>query len=421
MSDTRRRPGPKPASDPSVTVEALHLQLKEAIDAIESGEQWQAWLNFAGKLHKYSFNNLILILTQRPTASHIAGYNTWKSLGRQVRRGEKAIRVLAPITRRATVADADGKPQKGPDGTVQTRQQIVGFRPAPVFDIAQTDGPPVPQPAEPELLSGAAPDGLWDALAGEIAEHGYRLLRCPASELDGANGLTKVPEREVWVRDDVDPAQAVKTLAHELAHVMLHTADGTIPHCRGIVEVEAESVAHLVLGVHHVDTGSYTFPYVANWAYPIAAVEHVPMSDIVARTGARVTRAADQIITATQTAINPPTPDPLATRCRADRRSDPTPSAEFRDHAEAAALPQVDRDILFGVVADSHDFYRRQIHSSWVPTYLTQRKLGEAIESHQLGYAPAGWTTLTDHLRSLGYTDDHIEAAGLATRARTGR
>ena len=312
MGDTRRRPGPKPASDPSVTVEALHLQLKEAIDAIESGEQWQAWLNFAGKLHKYSFNNLILILTQRPTASHIAGYNTWKSLGRQVRRGEKAIRVLAPVTRRATVADADGKPQKGPDGTVQTRQQIVGFRSAPVFDIAQTDGPPVPQPAEPELLSGAAPDGLWDALAGEIAEHGYRLLRCPASELDGANGLTKVPEREVWVRDDVDPAQAVKTLAHELAHVMLHTADGTIPQCRGIVEVEAESVAHLVLGVHHVDTGSYTFPYVANWAYPIAAVEHVPMSDIVARTGARVTRAADQIITATQTAINPPTPDPLA-------------------------------------------------------------------------------------------------------------
>ena len=99
----------------------------------------------------------------------------------------------------------------------------------------------------------------------------------------------------------------------------------------------------------------------------------------------------------------------------------PEPSAEFRDQAEAAALPQVDRDILLGVVADSHDFYRRQIHSSWVPNYLAQRRLGEAIESHQIGYAPAGWTTLTDHLRSLGYTDDHIEAAGMATRARTGQ
>src|SRR6476469_1999825 len=162
MSDTYRRPARKPPPDPAATVEALHQKLKEAIDAIESGEQWQAWLDFAGKLHKYSFNNLILIFTQRPTASHIAGYNTWKSLGRQVRRGEKAIRVLAPVTRRGPVIDADGKPQKGPDGKVQTRQQIVGFRPAPVFDISQTVGPPVPQPAEPHVLSGSAPDGLWD-------------------------------------------------------------------------------------------------------------------------------------------------------------------------------------------------------------------------------------------------------------------
>ena len=110
MSDTRHRPGPKPPSDPSVTVEALHLQLKEAIDAIESGEQWQAWLNFAGKLHRYSFNNLILIWTQRPDASAVASYQTWQSLDRQVRRGEKAIRVLAPMVRRRPVVDDHGQP-----------------------------------------------------------------------------------------------------------------------------------------------------------------------------------------------------------------------------------------------------------------------------------------------------------------------
>ena len=224
----------------------------------------------------------------------------------------------------------------------------------------------------------------------------------------------------MWVRDDVDPAQAVKTLAHELAHVMLHIGeDGLIPECRGVIEIEAESVAHLVLGVHQVDTGSYTFPYVATWAYPLAAVEHVPMSDIVARTGARVMKAADQIVTATQAAVDTTRPDPMAPLA-ARVASAAQETAELRDQAEARALPAVDRALLLGVVADSHAFYRSQVRSSWVPDYLAGRGLGGAESSHQLGYAPAGWTALTDHLRTLGYTDDHIEAAGMATRARTG-
>ena len=223
----------------------------------------------------------------------------------------------------------------------------------------------------------------------------------------------------MWVRDDVDPAQAVKTLAHELAHVMLHVAGGAVAGCRGVIEVEAESVAHLVLGVHHVDTGSYTFPYVAAWAHPIATAEQVPMSEIVARTGARVMRAADQIITATQTAATVIHPGPARAGCEpgdlgGDRPGAPTSTTRptaFDGRPRRAArgggrqsrlLPPPGR-ILMG--AD----------------YLEHRGLDEVIESRQLGYAPAGWTALTDHLRSLGYTDDHIEAAGMATRARTGR
>ena len=368
MPDNSRRPGGK--TEPSPALEALHQELQSAIDALESGEQWQAWLDFAGKLHRYSFNNLILILTQLPTASQIAGYNTWQSIGRQVRRGEKAIRVLAPILRTTPVLDATGNPRRTPDGKVDTRRQVVGFRPAPVFDISQTDGPPVPQQTAPQLLAGEAPEGLWKALADEIAERGYRLLRGPADQLDGANGLTKVKEREVWVRDDVDPAQAAKTLAHELAHVMLHIGeDGLIPECRGVIEIEAESVAHLVLGVHQVDTGGYTFPYVANWAYPLAAVEHVPMSDIIARTGARVMKAADQIVTVTQAAVDTTRPDPMAPLAsRVANAAQET--AELRDQAEARALPAVDRALLLGVVADSHAFYRSQVLSSWIPDYL---------------------------------------------------
>ena len=311
MDGTRRRPAREASADSSVLVEALHRQLRDAIDALESGEQWQAWLDFGRKLHRYSFNNLILIFVQRPDASQVAGYRTWQSLGRQVRRGEQAIRVLTPLIRKAQVVDADGKPQRDPDGKPRLKQQVVGFRPAPVFDIAQTDGPPVPAPTAPELLSGGVPPGLWEALSAEVAGRGYQIRRGPLAQLGGANGLTKVSEREVWVRDDVDPPQAVKTLAHELAHVMLHVDGGAIAGCRGVIEVEAESVAHLVLGVHQVDTGDYTFPYVANWAHPIAAAEQVPMSEIVARTGARVMKAANEIITANRPSATVTTPDPV--------------------------------------------------------------------------------------------------------------
>lgn len=418
MSDTQRQPAPKSAADLRVNLEALHQQLRNAIDAIESGEQWQAWLSCARKLHQYSFNNVILIFSQRPSASQVAGYTTWQSVGRHVRRGEKAIRVMAPIVRKASAVGRSAVTRTEADRGEPDRH-VVGFRAVPVFDVSQTDGPPIPRQEEPRLLAGSAPDGLWDRLAQEIAERGYRLQRCDGGRLDGANGLTDVKERQVWVRDDVDPAQAVKTLAHELAHVMLHVQDGTVPECRGVIEVEAESVAHLVLGAHNVDTGAYSFPYVAAWAYPLAAIEHVPMSDVVARTGTRVMKAANEVLSSNHqaTAILPSDAlAPVAARVSTTTHQ----VSELREQAEAAALPSVDRQVLIGVVADSHEYFRRKVLASWVPDYLVGRLLRDALESHEIGYAPPGWTNLTDHLRSLGYADDHIEAAGMATRARTG-
>ena len=267
------------------------------------------------------------------------------------------------------------------------------------------------------LLAGHAPAGLWEALGEEIGQRGYRLLRGPADQLGGANGLTKLVEREVWVRDDVDDAQAVKTLTHELAHVILHADPDQPQTCAGIREVEAESVAHLVMAAHGVDTAPYTFPYVAAWAHPVAAVDQTPLTDVVARTGSRVIQAAHTILEAVPvTAAEDPAGAGLTVRVTASTGT----VTELHERVHATQLPPVARDTLLGVVADSHDFFRRQVGSSWVPDYLAGRALDQAISTHGLGYAPGGWTALTDHLRSLGYTDDHIEAAGMATRARTG-
>ncbi len=102
------------------------------------------------------------------------------------------------------------------------------------------------------------------------------------------------------VRDDVDDAQAVKTLAHEAGHVILHP-DQQGRECRGILEVEAESVAYMVTSAHGLDSSQYTFNYVAGWALN-AVTEQRDLADILRSTGQRVIGAADLILQTTQPA-----------------------------------------------------------------------------------------------------------------------
>src|SRR6188472_48577 len=94
----------------TAAMEELHQRLRAAVEQLESGEQWQAWLQFARGFHRYSFNNLLLIMAQRPDATAVASYRTWQAKGRQVRKGETAVRVLAPILRRTPVLDDGGRP-----------------------------------------------------------------------------------------------------------------------------------------------------------------------------------------------------------------------------------------------------------------------------------------------------------------------
>src|SRR5207302_3022950 len=124
------------------------------------------------------------------------------------------------------------------------------------------DGPPWPE-VRPELLSGEAPAVLWDSLATQVASAGFTVER---GDCGGANGVTDYSTKTVTVRADVEPAQAVKTLAHELAHVLLHDGSGYGKGCRGRAEVEAESVAFLVLTTTGIDAESYSFAYVARWS-----------------------------------------------------------------------------------------------------------------------------------------------------------
>lgn len=223
------------------TVEQLHEQLAHEIANLDDKDAWRRWLSMASKLHRYSFNNVVLTMLQKPDATMIAGYRAWQAMGHQVRRGEKAIKILGPVTRKVELVDRHtGEPIRDSDGRTQYVRQLVGVRPVSVFDASQVD-PPVQTPPEPTLLRGQAPPRLWDLLAELVEAEGFQLIR---GDCGGANGLTDYLGREVRVRADVDDAQAVKTLAHELAHVLIRPEPGE-PYagaCRGRRVTEALSV-----------------------------------------------------------------------------------------------------------------------------------------------------------------------------------
>ena len=246
----------------------LHEHIAAGVEALTSTDEWRAILDTARRFHTYSPTNQLLIYVQRPDATRVAGFTTWQALGRQVRKGEKGIAILAPCPRRGggedtTPATPDAPGESG-EGSGAGRGGRMRFTVAHVFDESQTDGDDLPE-VLPTLLEGEGPAGLWDGLAAQATGHGYTIERGPCGE---ANGYTNPADHLVRVRDDVSNAQACKTLAHELAHIVCgHVEDLTdyVAH-RGRAEVEAESVAYIVSGAQGMNTSDYTFGYVAHWA-----------------------------------------------------------------------------------------------------------------------------------------------------------
>jgi hypothetical protein len=244
-------------TDPSALAKLheLHNQLEAGFAELVASDAWVRMLRAAAYFHHYSPSNILLILHQQPEATRVAGYRAWQRLGRYVRRGERGIAILAPCMYKRSGNDDHATEEGSP-------RVLRGFKLAHVFDIAQTDGDPLPD-IRPALLDGDAPAGLWEALAAQVVAAGFTVAR---DDCWPANGRTHYADHTVTIRREVSDAQAAKTLAHELAHVLLHDGAEYALGCRGLVEVEAESVAYLVATASGMPTDAYTLPYVAHWA-----------------------------------------------------------------------------------------------------------------------------------------------------------
>jgi hypothetical protein len=257
----------------------LLTKLSEGIAELTSSDRWREYLDVQSRFYRYSPNNVMLILMQNPYATRVAGYRAWQALDHQVLAKESALRILAPMTY---------KRNDPPVG--ENAREIRGFKLVPVFDISQTEGPDLPDVVS--KLEGLPPEGVFAKLTEFAQGIGFRVERLQSLE-SGANGDTSHSEGRIRVVSSNSEAQQAKTLAHEIGHALLHDpgVEATKDLERGLKELEAESTAYVICTALGMDTGDYSFGYVAGWAGGAPEA----LQGIKASTG-RIQRAATAVL-----------------------------------------------------------------------------------------------------------------------------
>ena len=255
-------------------VAELTERLENGVKELYASDNYAQYITAMAKFHHYSFGNALLILFQCPQATNVAGYNTWKQLGRQVKRGEKGIMILAPCNFRASlerekIDPLTGQALLGPDGKPLTEKVKISpnrFKIAHVFDLSQTEGRELPQIGVSELTGDVADyTGIYNRLTA--------LSPLPVLQEDfqrSAKGYTSFTENRIVVKPGMSQVQTIKTLVHEIAHAKLHKPDDILdvprPDERRRKEVEAESIAYVVCQHFGIDTADYSLAYVAGWS-----------------------------------------------------------------------------------------------------------------------------------------------------------
>lgn len=242
----------KSKEDKQQEMNTIIRTLEDGVIEVFDSKKYKRYLEFCGKFHHYSFNNIILILMQYPNAQMCASYTTWKKLKMQVRKGERGIKILCPIPYY----------YKKKENTDESEEEkvisAVGFKIGHVFDISQVDGE-VPMLAE-ELT--ANPDNLNDLIDKVIASSPVPVIYDNKITKNDGNGYYDMKTKTIALRAGMGSLQTFKTLIHEIAHSIMHNEK--YPDRKA--EVEAESVAFVVCSALGLDTSDYSFEYIAAWS-----------------------------------------------------------------------------------------------------------------------------------------------------------
>lgn len=239
--------------------------ISQGLQAIESSDDWIRYLKFCSSFYNYSYNNIFLIMMQRPDATFVAGYTTWRKMNRYVRKGEKGIGILCPCIRKVETFKEpdDSKVYNDKEAEKEVKKILTGFRIGYVFDLSQTDGDDSMLPALVSGLQGSSEQekALYEALFKYVSTQ-YCVQEVTGMSAKGSFNLaTKV----ITVRADLKYQQKLKSLLHELSHAIdfdMHP-DMDIP--RNKRELIAESCAFVVCLRLGIDTSSYSFSYLKSW------------------------------------------------------------------------------------------------------------------------------------------------------------
>ncbi|WP_055483216.1 toprim domain-containing protein [Sphaerimonospora mesophila] len=351
---------------------------------LRSGQDWAEWLDLASRHRGYGFAALMLIRAARPDATMLAGYESWRRLGRQVAKGERGIRIIQPNT----------------------------ARPTTVFDIAQTTGRPVPDEAAAAVLEPAA---ALTALSAFAERMGFPVVRSPYAGVAVTVLRNEHGRRFIRIADDAHDAAAVAALAHELGHILLKHPAGvpavTSPDCGGVWKMEADSVAYLVLRRLGMDPSRIVFPNVSSWA---GSDPRAPRFATIRMVGDRILLSAT-LLTSHLQGASPSAAQ--AVRHGRTQSAQAEPSDAQTPTTGAAGRPGLPRREGQDVYFEAERFFVGQLGRRWALPYLRTRGIDAATaRAWRIGYAPSGRRGLVAHLRGRGYEDMMIEASGLARR-----
>jgi len=254
-----------------VKVKEYQEKLLEGVKKLVESENFMDFLKFSSKFRSYSFGNVLLIWTQRPNATQVAGMKTWNALGRTVKKGEKGIMIFAPFlkkVKRAIGTEESPAPDVTAESLEKTRSQekeeqtLVGFKSVYVFDVSQTEGKPLP---ELEVGKPSMDDGDAEELFGKILKASP--VPVDFEEIVGSsNGYYMPKERKIVLSKVLTAAQRCKTLLHELAHYLSLDPANAGDFSRSREELIAEGAAYIVSAHFGLDSSDYSVPYVAGWA-----------------------------------------------------------------------------------------------------------------------------------------------------------
>ena len=350
------RPIELTAQKPAEKMKEITDRLEQGIQDLFESDRFKEYLQVMSKFHNYSFNNTLLIAMQKPDATLIAGYNSWKNLfGRQVSRGAKGIKVLAPSPYKIKkeVDKIDPKTQKpvtdknGKTVKEETEITVPAFKIVSVFDVSQTEGKELPSIGVDELTGDVAQyaDFFKATEQASPAPVGFEKIE------SGAKGYYSQTEKRIAINEGMSELQNLKTLIHEIAHAKLHDIDLNAPAKeqadrpdRRTREVQAESIAYAVCQHYGLDTSDYSFSYVATWSSGRELAELKASLETIRSTASELIKDIDKNFAeltkdreqaqAQETPENEPTPEEK--QPEQEEKTEPTAELPQEEKADAA-------------------------------------------------------------------------------------